>query len=147
MSRIQAQAAKVWQIINAPETFSSYKNSVIVTWNILRELSLLLWLGLLWIPVLADRTISLGGAARTWMTSQREANAERSAADMGKALQSALQQGLVSTVSQAKLQLGIPVVMDVETAPAVSAAKSTPSTTATATATNLAQSKEPAEVS
>ena len=143
MSRIQAQAAKLWQILNAPETFSSYKSSVTVTWTILRELCLLLWLGFLWIPVLADRTIALGASARTWMNSQKEVSADRSPAAMGKALQSALQQGLVSTVSQAKRQLGIPVGMDVDTAATIPAAKSTP----TSPANGVAQSKEPAEVS
>ncbi|MDJ0701652.1 MAG: hypothetical protein QNJ46_00075 [Leptolyngbyaceae cyanobacterium MO_188.B28] len=149
MSRIQTQAAKFWQTLNAPETFSSYKSAVSVTWNILRELLLLLWLCLLWITVLGERAIALGSSTRAWLSSQKEASANRSTADMGKALQSALKQGLVSTVSQAKQQLGIPVV---ETEIAVSAAKSTstsPAATANATppANSVAQSKEPAEVS
>lgn len=134
MSRIQAQAAKLWQTLNAPETFSTYKSVFAVTWNILRELFLLLWLSLMWVPVLADRSISLGRSTRTWINSQKESGGDRSAAEMGKAVQSALKQGFASTVSQAKRQLGIPVVLPVESAP-------------TTPENGVAQSKEPAEIS
>ena len=144
MSRIQTQAAKLWAILNTPETFSSCKSAVTIAWNILRELFLLLWLCLLWIPVLGERAISLGNTTRTWINSQKEANANRSTADMGKALQLTLQQGLAAAVSQAKRQLGIPVV--VETEAAVSTAKPIPTSpakhaNATSPANNLAKSK------
>ena len=112
MSRIQAQATKLWQIIKAPETFSTYKSAVTVTWDILRELFLLLWLSLMWVAVLADGSISLGRSVRTWLDQQIQANGDRSATDVGQALLSTGSKTLSSVVSQAKQQLGIPVVLE-----------------------------------
>ena len=126
MSRIQAQAAKLWQIIRAPETFSAYKSAVVVTWDILREIFLLLWLSLMWVAVLADGSITLGRSARTWLERQKHPSSDRSVAEVGKALLSAGSKGLASAISQAKHQLGIPVALETKVEPTVPVADSEP---------------------
>ena len=151
MSRIQAQANKLWQIIQAPETFSKYQSAVLVTWDILREIFLLLWLGFLWVAVLADRSISLGQSARIWLDNQKQSTHDRSAAEIGKALLSAGAKGLAVAVAQAKQQLGIPIVLETKSQPAVSSAKSEPAVPAAKSESEipdngLTESKEPAEI-
>lgn len=152
MSRIQAQATKLWQIIKAPETFSAYKSAVSVTWDILRELFQLLWLSLMWVAVLADGSISLGRSTRTWLDTQKNNSGDRSAAEMGKALLSAGSKSLASTVSQAKSQLGIADAAESKSEPAAPVVKSESASPAAkpepaASGSSVDQSKEPAEIS
>lgn len=116
MERIQAQAAKVLQLITSADTFATYQNAVAVTWRILVEAALLVWLTICLVVVVFEwgwqTSVGVGRQARTWWEStlsSTEGSGDRVASEAGKALLTAGKNSLDFTITQAKSQLGLPI--------------------------------------
>jgi hypothetical protein len=112
MDKIKAQASKLGQLVFAAETGEAYKTTLVLTWQILRETALLLWLAVCLVFVGGEwfwyTAINLGNQARNWYEglSQQPAE-EKSFSDMGQSLVAAGQNGAAYLLYQAKQQLGI----------------------------------------
>ena len=123
MDRIKAQAARLWQLLFAPETAETYQKATALTGQIFRESGQLLWLTLCLILVLFEwfykNATQAGHSARTWINHQQEGDSspDRIASGFGKALLTAGQNSLAYTLEQAKDQLGLSI-----TTPALDAA-------------------------
>ncbi|HEY9615725.1 MAG TPA: hypothetical protein V6C64_02720 [Microcoleaceae cyanobacterium] len=116
MDRIQAQAAKVLQLITSADTFATYQNAVAVTWKILVEAALLVWLTICLVVVVGEwgwqASVGAGRNVRAWWNStlsSTEGSGDRVASEAGKALLTAGKNSLEFTVTQAKSQLGLQI--------------------------------------
>lgn len=112
MDRIKAQWEKLWQIISQPKTYATYTEAGQVTWTILKEMGLLVWLGLCLFLVVFDwfwhTAIASGRNFRAWL-SNLEGSSDQIASETGKALLSAGKNSVDFTINTAKAQLGMPV--------------------------------------
>lgn len=112
MERIKAQAAKLGQLLSKPETFAAYKNVVTLTWDILKETGLLLWLVICLVLVVFEWfwkfSVGAGQGARNWVNSL-EGSSDQLASETGKALLAAGKNSLDFTLTQAKSQLGFEI--------------------------------------
>jgi hypothetical protein len=117
MNRIRVQAAKFWQLLTAPDTLESYKKVGLLTWDILKEAGLLVWLVVCLVLVAFEwlwRTaFGAGQNFRDWIN-QLEGTGDRAASEAGRALLSASVNSLSYTITQAKTQLGIPLTAQPE---------------------------------
>ena len=113
MEKIKGQAGKVGELIFAADTVTTYKKTIILTWAILRETGVLLWLVICLVFVGAEwfwqKSIVLGQSTRTWYEGLKEpSDAEpKSATEMGQSALSAVNTGAETLLYQAKKQLGI----------------------------------------
>lgn len=113
MEKIKGQAGKVGELLFAAETGAAYKKTITLTWAILRETGVLLWLIICLVFVGAEwfwkKSIVLGQSARTWYEGLKEPSEEepKSATEMGQSALSALGTGTETLLYQAKKQLGI----------------------------------------
>ena len=113
MEKIKGQAGKVGELIFAADTGATYKKTIILTWAILRETGVLLWLVICLVFVGAEwfwqKSIVLGQSARTWYEGLKEPSDEepKSATEMGQSALSAVSMGAETLLYQAKKQLGI----------------------------------------
>ncbi len=112
MDRIKAQADKLSKIVTEPQTYATYKDFVLVTWNILKETGLLVWLiiclGLVFLEWFWNSSLAAGRNTRAWFN-RLEGSNEQIASETGKALLSAGKNSLDFTIATAKKQLGLPV--------------------------------------
>ncbi|MGI0485214.1 hypothetical protein ACN4EK_07235 [Pantanalinema rosaneae CENA516] len=115
MDRIQAQATKVLQLITSADTFATYQGAVAITWKILVEAALLVWLTVCLVLVVFEwgwqLSVGAGRNARSWWDSTlstTEGSGDRVASEAGKALLTAGKNSLDFTITQAKSQLGLP---------------------------------------
>jgi hypothetical protein len=131
MDRIKTQAAKLWQLIFAAETASTYQKAITLTGQILKESGLLLWLTLCLVLVFFEwfykNATRAGQNARAWISHQQseETSPDQIASGFGKALLEAGQNSLSYTLTQAKEQLGLPIPPTSSLEPAASVAKPT----------------------
>lgn len=129
MDRIRVQSAKLWQLLTAPDTFDSYKKVVLLTWDILKEAGILIWLVLCLVLVafewLWKTAFGTGQNFRNWVN-QLEGTGDQAASEAGKALLSAGKNSLSYTITQAKTQLGLPVAVQSEPEVAVTPAPPSP---------------------
>lgn len=116
MERIQAQASKVLQLITSADTFAIYQNAVTVTWKILVEAALLVWLTICLVIVVFEwgwqTSVGIGRNTRAWWDStlsSTEGSGDQVASEAGKALLTAGKNSLDFTITQAKSQLGLPI--------------------------------------
>ncbi len=138
MTQLQEQATKVWQTITGAETIATYRQAIMVTWTIIRETAILLWLTLCLVLVVGDwfytTAVTAGRKTRQWFSSVQQAESDQIASETGKALLTAGQNSVSSIVAQARTQLGLPekppVQVDIANAPA-STSSTTPSTPTT----------------
>jgi hypothetical protein len=146
MNRISTQAAKLWQLLTSSETANSYKTAVLLTWDILKETALLVWLVICLVLVAFEwiwkTAFNSGQNFRIWVNSL-EGTGDRAASEASRALLTAGKNSLQSTITQAKVQLGIPVEVTPELEP-VAAPKSPPAATPSAVASPSVAPKPPA---
>jgi hypothetical protein len=134
MERIQAQAAKLSQLLFDPKTAEAYKTFLVLTWEILTETALLLWLVICSVFVIAawlgEKAIAWGRDLRTWIQHQgaSEADSSEKMAATGKALLDISQTGANLLLDKAREQLGLekPMAPEAPAAPSVAPPKSTP---------------------
>ncbi|HEY9617240.1 MAG TPA: hypothetical protein V6C64_10385 [Microcoleaceae cyanobacterium] len=112
-NRIQAQATKLWQTIAAPETATTYRNVVSVTWTIIQEAAFLFWLvlclGLVFVDWFWRLGYRTGSDLRSWMTNMEEPDPNRMLSSTGASLVTVGQAGVVKALNAAKAQLGMAV--------------------------------------
>ncbi|MEO1403609.1 MAG: hypothetical protein AAFV72_20520 [Cyanobacteria bacterium J06635_1] len=114
MERVKAQASKVGKLLFDPKTAETYQAVLALTWQIIKETALLLWLlicsGFIVGAWIGDHALRAGRNLRTWIDSQGEQAdvepAEKMAAT-GKALLDASQNGANFLLNQAREQLGL----------------------------------------
>lgn len=127
-SKIQAQATKFWQAVVSADTVKAYTNAIDVTWTIIKEAGILIWLILCFVLVIFDWgydvSTSAGRKTRDWYDGISKVDSNDIASETGKQLVAASKASLFSTISQARSQLGLPDKPKVEPA---SAPKSAPS--------------------
>lgn len=111
-NQISSQATKVWQIISAPDTATTYQQALSVTWTILREAAILVWLVLCLVLVAFDwfwtNSIYAGRRARLWVESFDQQDTNQMASEAGKALVTTSKNSLAFAISQARERLGLP---------------------------------------
>ncbi|HHP7244699.1 MAG TPA: hypothetical protein ACFE0H_08445 [Elainellaceae cyanobacterium] len=111
-SKIQNQSAKVWQILTNPKTAKTYKDAIVITWNILKETAVLLWLVVCLVLVATDwfwtNSILAGRRSRLWLSSLEGVDTSDLTSEAGKKLLSASKASVLGTISQAREQLGLP---------------------------------------
>jgi hypothetical protein len=114
MDKVKEQASIVSQLLFSAETSAIYAKTLARTWDILREVGVLLWLVLCLTLVGGEwfyRTaVNLGRSTRVWYTSLSEKSIDAEAQSMtttGQALLDVVQSGTGKLLSQARQQLGI----------------------------------------
>ena len=142
--KIQAQAAKFWQAVVSVETINAYKKALDVTWTIIKEAAVLLWLVVCLVLVIFDWgydvATNAGRKTRTWWDGLSKVDSNEIATETGKQLMAVSKASLYSTISQARSQLGLPTKPEpTEPSPAKDSGKdsavSTPPAVTTPTAT------------
>lgn len=112
-NRIQAQATKLWQTIAAPETATTYRNLVSVTWTIVQEAAYLFWLvlclGLVFVDWFWRLGYRSGSDLRSWVNNMEEPDPNRMLSSTGESLATVGKTGVVKALNAAKAQLGIEV--------------------------------------
>ena len=111
MDRIQAQAAKLWRLFFSSDTAANYQKTLTLTWNILKESVVFVWLLLCLVFVLVDwiwkNSVQLGQNLRNWYDNFDEPSPKNLLRATGKAVLSAGEVSFSYMLSQAKQQLGI----------------------------------------
>ncbi|NEQ32203.1 MAG: hypothetical protein F6K04_14580 [Leptolyngbya sp. SIO4C5] len=116
MDRIRAQATKLWELIFAAETAATYQKALALTWDILKQTALLLWLLVCLVFVLlawlGEYAKKLGKDFRNWYEHLGEKPAETEEAkpffsSAGQSLLEASSNSAAFLLSQASEQLGI----------------------------------------
>ncbi|MCG8366914.1 MAG: hypothetical protein MJA27_26725, partial [Pseudanabaenales cyanobacterium] len=111
MDRIQAQAAKLWRLFFSSDTAANYQKTLTLTWNILKESVVFVWLLLCLVFVLVDwiwkNSVQLGQNLRNWYDNFDEPSPNNLLRATGKAVLSAGEVSFSYMLSQAKQQLGI----------------------------------------
>jgi hypothetical protein len=116
-SPVTVQANKLWQLLTASSTASSYKQAIEITGTILKETVYLLWLVFCLVLVAGEwlwhRSIATGRNTRTWVENMGKAPAEPS--DPGQTATQLWQNLLVSSqtasqslLAKARQQLDLP---------------------------------------
>ncbi|MGI0485107.1 hypothetical protein ACN4EK_06695 [Pantanalinema rosaneae CENA516] len=112
-NRIQAQATKLWQTIAAPETATSYRNVLSVTWTIVQEAAYLFWLvlclGLVFVDWFWRLGYRSGSDLRNWMSNLEEPDPNRMLSTTGESLATVGKTGMIKVLNTAKAQLGMEV--------------------------------------
>lgn len=141
MDKIKAQADKLWQLVSNPSTGNAYKQTLALTWSILKETGLLLWLVVCLVLVLGDwfwqYSFTAGQNARVWLNelqtkSASDASSSEAApssgnfwAATGKSLLTAGQNSVNAALNTARGQLGM-AALPIPATPAPAAPKPTP---------------------
>lgn len=115
MDKIKEQANIVSQLLFSTETGDIYTKTLTRTWDILREVGVLLWLVICLTFVGGEwfyrTSVSLGRSARTWYSGLSEKGPDvepQSIASTGEALLDTVKSGTTYLLNQARQQLGIP---------------------------------------
>ena len=113
MDKIKDQSRKVGELIFSTDTGATYSRALNLTWDILRETGLLLWLVICLVFVGAEwfwkTSINLGNNARDWYEGLKQPSNEepKSATEIGQSMVSVLTSSTANLLYQAKQQLGI----------------------------------------
>lgn len=133
MDKIKEQASIVSQLLFSADTGDIYKKMLARTWDILREVGLLLWLVICLTFVGGEwfyRTaVGLGRSTRAWYVSLSEKDPStepQSITSTGQALLDTVQSSTSYLLAQARQQLGIPEPEIQPTTPPVPAPPVTP---------------------
>jgi hypothetical protein len=115
MDKIKEQASLVSQLLFSAETGDLYKKTLARTWDIVRELGLLLWLVICLTFVGGEwfyRTaVDLGRSTRVWYAGLSESSttdATEPTGSTGEALLETVKSGTTYLLSRARQQLGLP---------------------------------------
>ncbi|GEM_PF-3096827 len=110
--KIRSQAAKFWTVLASSETLDTYQKAVDLTWQILKEGALLVWLvlclALVGLDLGAEKAIATGRSTRTWIDSIEKTDSKQLAADTKHKLVSASKTSVSTAIAQARHQLGLP---------------------------------------
>lgn len=113
MDKIKIQSNKVGELLFASTTGEAYKKALSLTWDIVRETGILIWLVICLVFVGAEwfwkNSISLGSSVRAWYENVSTPKSEepQSANAISQSLLSALGSGTDNLLYQAKQQLGM----------------------------------------
>lgn len=114
MDKIKAQANKVSQLVFSAETGAAYKKVLTLTWDILRETGILLWLVICLLFVGVEwfyfTSVRLGRQARAWYENLGQTSPDtepQSATSTGQAILNVGQSGVNYLLTQARQQLGM----------------------------------------
>ena len=113
MDRVKSQAAVVSQLLFSPKTAEAYKNALVLTGQIIKEVALLVWLVICSVFVFGawfgDFSMNTGKTARTWWEKQQTVSEDgnEAAAATGKALLDVSQNGANFLLDKAREQLGL----------------------------------------
>ena len=114
MDKIKQQANTVSQLVFSAETGEAYKKTLSLTWDILRETGILIWLVICLTFVGGEwfyrNSVQLGRNTRDWynnLGTKAEGSETQSAASTGEALLTSVQSGTSFLLSRARQQLGI----------------------------------------
>lgn len=111
-SQLSSQASKLWSLVSAQTTLDIYKQAITVTWQILKETALLIWLAMCLVLVLFDwigtNSILAGRGLKQWFANLQQSETDQLASDTGKALLTVGKTGIASTIALAREQLGLP---------------------------------------
>lgn len=128
MDKIKQQANQVSQLIFSADTGETYKKTLALTWAILRETGILIWLVICLVFVGGEwfyrNSVQLGRNARAWYNNlgeKPEGSEAETAASTGEALLTSVQSGTSYLLSRARQQLGMPEPESAPPAPAPSA--------------------------
>ncbi|WP_017327164.1 hypothetical protein [Synechococcus sp. PCC 7336] len=128
-NKFQPQVAKLWSLLSSSDTWTTYREALVTTAEILKETAILFWYLVLLLLVAVDWLWTQGYAAvqnvRLWLTSVKTSSdseaepldANTLAAQAGKAIASVSKTGLASAVVQARNQLGLPGKVEPEFSP------------------------------
>ncbi len=115
MDKIKDQATIVSQLLFANDTGDIYKKTLTRTWDILREVGILLWLVLCLTFVGGEwfyrTSVGLGRSTRAWYTelSQKDSSVEaQPITSTGQALFDTVKSSTSYLLAQARQQLGLP---------------------------------------
>ncbi len=115
MDKIKDQATIVSQLLFANDTGDIYKRTLTRTWDILREVGILLWLVLCLTFVGGEwfyrTSVGLGRSTRAWYTelSQKDSSAEaQPITSTGQALFDTVKSSTSYLLARARQQLGLP---------------------------------------
>ncbi|ASC69711.1 uncharacterized protein XM38_006400 [Halomicronema hongdechloris C2206] len=152
MDTIKDQASKVSQLLFAADTAATYQKAFRLTWDILRETAVLLWLVICLVFVGADwfwRTaVRLGRQTRNWYEGfTRSSSEDKSLQGMGQAVISAGQSSTTFLLTKARQRLGVkepePLPEPVAKAPPATDTQADPKFSTTASTTTTIPSKSP----
>lgn len=111
-SPISVQANKVLKTLSDPATASAYQQAGAVTWTLIKETGILLWLVLCLALVAFDwfynTAVSSGRNFRGWFDNLDQPDTNRIASEAGRALLSAGKNSLNYTIAKARVQVGLP---------------------------------------
>jgi hypothetical protein len=114
MDKIKEQANVVGQLIFSSDTGDTYKKTLLLTWKILRETGVLIWLVLCLTFVGGEwfyrTSVTLGRNARVWYSNlgeTPEGEGADAATSTGQALLETVQSSTSYLLSQARQQLGL----------------------------------------
>ena len=115
MDKIQAQASKLWDLIFAPTTVTTYQQALALTWEILLESGRLIWLLFCLVLIvfawIGSYAMATGQNARIWYQQLGQKGESESSSEMfvsaGKALLDVSSNSASFLLNQAKDQLGI----------------------------------------
>jgi hypothetical protein len=133
--QISSQATKVWQLLSAQDTLATYRQTLGLTGQILKEIASLLWLvlclGLVAFDWLWNNSSTAWKNIQSWFSNFDTNNTEKMASEMGQAITSFGKNTLSYTLSQARDQLGLPQKETVPSnhTPATSGSVSSPAPT------------------
>jgi hypothetical protein len=117
-NQISSQATKLWQTVSASSTANTYREAATVTWAILRETGLLLWLilclGLVAFDWFWTNSIDTGRRARAWWNTIDEPSTNRIASETGRAILAAGRSSMAFTLAQARESLGLPAKQELK---------------------------------
>ena len=150
MDRVKSQAAVVSQLLFDPKTAGAYKNVLTLTWKIIKEVFLLVWLLICSVLVFgawfSDVAIGSGRKARAWWQTQQTETTDgnQAAAATGQAFLDVSQTGANFLVDKAREQLGLEkVARSVKTAKMSEPVKPEPKPTAKKSAPTTADQVAP----
>ncbi len=111
-NQISAQATKLWQVLSASSTLETYRQTINVTWQILKETALLLWLIVCLVLVAYDwigtTAVLTGRRLKGWYGQLQSANTDQLASQTGQTLLQVSKTSFASTIALAREQLGLP---------------------------------------
>lgn len=154
-SPMQAQAAKVWELLSDTKFWDAYRKAISALWevlmvtgNLLKEVAILAWLAICFVLVLGDwlwsgSTVAYGQARTRWqdLTTEKE-DGQQLGNEAGQALLTASRSSLASAIAGARSQLGLP---EKTQAPLDVTASPEKEKVAAATSTPVAKTEAPAE--
>lgn len=150
MDKIKEQANKVSGLVFSSETGTTYQKTLTLTWKILRETGILVWLvvclsfvGVEWFY---RRSVQLGRSARVWYSDWKEKGDAPESASFSSVGQAALESVQSSTsflLAKARQQLGL---KEPPPAPAVTKPQPAPTPAPTAVAAPVPPVADPTPV-